>query len=161
MDTYTVERSASIAAPPETIYRHLDDFRAWRGWSPWEEVDPDLERHYEGADSGVGAVYRWSGNRKAGRGRMEILEAEPPERLTVGLDFERPFRSSNTTTFTLRPTGVGTHVTWAMTGPRGRVMRLMGVFVDMDKLVGRDFEKGLARLAEVVDSGPNSVPDEG
>jgi hypothetical protein len=161
MDTYTVERSTTIAAEPGMIYPHLVDFHRWRAWSPWEDIDPDMQRSYEGADSGVGAVYHWSGNRKAGQGRMEIVEAHAPHELRIKLDFDKPFKSSNTTTFTLRPAGAGTHLTWSMVGPRGLMLRVMGVFMSMDKLVGKDFEKGLARLTGVVVREPKSLSDEG
>ena len=159
MDTYTVSRSAAIAATPDRIYDQLIDFRRWPAWSPWEELDPGMERHHEGPESGVGAVYRWSGNRKAGQGRMEILEATAPREIRIKLDFDKPFKSSNTTTFTLRPQGPGTDVTWTMVGPRTLMLKVMGIFMSMDKMVGRDFEKGLARLADVVEREPNSFPD--
>lgn len=160
MDTYTVSRSATMAAPPERIYDQLVDFHRWPAWSPWEGLDPDMERHYEGAESGVGAAYRWSGNRKAGQGRMEILQATAPREIGIKLDFDKPFKSSNTTMFTLRPQGAGTEVTWTMVGPRSLMLKVMGVFMSMDKMVGRDFEKGLARLAAVVEREPNSFPDD-
>ena len=148
MDTYTVARSAAIAATPDRIYDQLIDFRRWPAWSPWEELDPDMERHHEGPESGVGAVYRWSGNRKAGQGRMEILEATAPRQIRIRLDFDKPFKSSNTTTFTLRPQGPATDVTWTMVGPRTLMLKVMGIFMSMDKAIGGDFEKGLTRLRD-------------
>src|SRR5688572_26619117 len=146
---YTVERSRTIDAPPERVFPLIADFRQWTRWSPWEDVDPDLHRSYTGAESGVGAVYGWSGNRKAGAGRMEILRAEPNDLVEVDLSFEKPFRSKNTTTFLLEPAGDGTQVTWRMTGPRPLVLRLTQKFFDMDKLIGKDFERGLERMALV------------
>lgn len=144
--TYTVERSAVVGAPPQQVFDLVSDFRQWRRWSPWEDLDPDLRRTFSGAEAGRGAVYEWSGNRKAGEGRMEITDAEPPGRITVALDFVKPFRSSNVTTFTFTPEGDQTRVTWSMTGPRPLMMRLLGPIFNMEKMVGGDFEKGLARL---------------
>ena len=145
-NTFTVARTTTVDASADRIYPHLADFHAWRAWSPWEEVDPDLERSYSGPDSGTGARYAWSGNRKAGQGSMEIVRADEPSRLDIHLSFEKPFRSSNETVFTLTDTGGRTEVTWTMTGPLTLSGRLMGIFMSMDKLVGKDFEKGLAKL---------------
>jgi hypothetical protein len=156
MDTYTVQRSVTIRTDAARVLAHLSDFHRWRSWSPWEGLDPHLVRTFEGAESGVGARYRWRGNRKAGSGRMEITDATSSQ-LRIRLDFEKPFRSSNTTTFTLRPAagkGIdGTEVTWTMVGPRTRMLKVMGVFTSMDKMVGRDFEKGLAQLKSVAEAG--------
>jgi len=153
-DTYTVRRSVAVDAPPERVHVHLADFRRWTAWSPWEDVDPAMERHYEGAESGVGAVYRWSGNRKAGRGRMEITESRPPGLLRVDLTFEKPFKAHNDTWFEVVPEGTGSRVTWTMTGPLSVGTRLLGLFSSMDKLIGPDFEKGLRRLKTVAESAP-------
>jgi uncharacterized protein YndB with AHSA1/START domain len=144
--TYTVERSAVIPARPQRVFDLVAGFHEWRRWSPWEDVDPSMSRTYSGADAGIGAVYEWSGNRKAGRGRMEIVEAAAPSHVAIALDFVKPLRSSNTTTFTFTPEGDGTRVLWSMTGPRPLLMRVFGFLFDMEKLVGRDFEKGLTRL---------------
>ncbi len=152
--TFTVERSSVIAAPAEVIWAHLVDFHRWPGWSPWEDLDPQMQRTYTGAPSGVGAAYAWSGNKKAGRGRMEITAAAPAERLDIDLDFEKPFSSSNKIAFLLDERPGGTEVRWQMTGPRPLVMRLMSPVLNMDKLVGADFEKGLARLRTVTGSDP-------
>ncbi len=146
---YTVERTRTIDAPAERVFPLIADFRQWTRWSPWEDVDPELQRSYSGAESGVGAVYGWSGNRKAGAGRMEILRAEPNELVEVDLRFEKPFKSHNTTTFLLESAGERTHVTWRMTGPRPTLIRLTQKFFDMDKLIGKDFDKGLDRMALV------------
>jgi uncharacterized protein YndB with AHSA1/START domain len=150
-DTYTVERSAVVQADPERVYEQIVDFHRWPAWSPWEDVDPDLRRTYAGPDEGVGSVYEWTGNRKAGAGRMEITHAARPSRVVVDLRFLKPFKSTSTTTFTLTPEGDGTRVTWTMTGSRTLALRVMGVFTSMDKLVGGDFEKGLARLRAVAE----------
>jgi uncharacterized protein YndB with AHSA1/START domain len=146
---YTVERTRTIQAPVERVYPLIVDLSQWTRWSPWEDLDPDLHRAYSGADSGVGAVYAWSGNRKAGAGRMEILKAEQDRLVEIDLRFEKPFKSQSTTTFLLEPVGETTAVTWRMTGGRPTLMRLTQKFFDMDKLVGKDFEKGLDRMALV------------
>jgi uncharacterized protein YndB with AHSA1/START domain len=155
-DTYTVERSTTVAADPQRVYEQLIDFHKWVNWSPWEDLDPTQQRTYSGADSGPGAAYAWSGNRKVGRGRMEILDATPASDVRVAVNFEKPFKSENTAVFTLRPEASGTHVTWTMTGPQSTVTKLMGMFTSMDKLVGKDFEKGLARLKTVVETPSQS-----
>ncbi len=151
---YTVERRRTIDAPAERVFPLIADFRQWTRWSPWEDVDPDLHRSYTGAESGVGAVYGWSGNRKAGAGRMEILRAEPSSLIEVDLTFEKPFKSKNTATFVLQPAGERTEVTWRMTGPRPLVMRLTQKFFDMDKLIGKDFDRGLDRMALIAPAPP-------
>lgn len=145
-DIYTVERTTTIAAPAEKVYAQIVDFHNWRAWSPWDDLDPDMQRSYSGADSGVGAAYAWSGNRKAGEGKMEITEAVEPSTVQIALDFLKPFKSSSTTTFNLKPQGDTTKVTWTMTGPKTLMTRVVGVFKSMDKMVGPDFEKGLTQL---------------
>jgi uncharacterized protein YndB with AHSA1/START domain len=147
---YEVTREADIPAPPQAIYDRIIDFHRWTDWSPWEDIDPKMYRGYEGADSGVGARYEWSGNSKAGTGRMDITAADPPNRIEIALEFIKPFKSQNTATFELRPVDGGTHVTWRMVGPTTWMTRFMGIFMSMDKMVGRDFEKGLARLSDAV-----------
>jgi uncharacterized protein YndB with AHSA1/START domain len=151
---YTVERSRTIEAPVDRVYPLISDFHQWTRWSPWEDVDPDLHRAYSGADAGVGAVYAWSGNRKAGSGRMEIVRAEENELVEVDLRFEKPFKSRNTTMFLLKPVGDRTEVTWRMTGPRPTIMRLTQKFFDMDKLIGKDFDRGLDRMALAAPAPP-------
>jgi uncharacterized protein YndB with AHSA1/START domain len=146
---YTVERTRTIEAPVEQVFPLIADFRQWPRWSPWEGLDPELQRSYSGAESGVGAVYGWSGNRKAGAGRMEILRAEPGEVVEIDLRFEKPFRSQSTSTFLLESVGEYTQVTWRMTGARPGLIRLTQTFFDMDKLIGKDFDKGLDRMALV------------
>lgn len=145
-DTYTVERSATIEAPPERVYDQIADLHNWRNWSPWEDIDPDLERTYSGVQSGTGAVYRWSGNRKAGQGRMEITEAATPSKIRIDLTFEKPWKARNDTVFVIWPEGSGSHITWTMTGRKTFLTKVMGVFKSMDSFLGPDFEKGLARL---------------
>ena len=149
--TYTVQRSTTVHAPADRIYEEVVDFHRWTAWSPWEDLDPDLQRTYSGPAQGPGSVYEWSGNRKAGAGRMEIVEALPGSRVAVDLSFVKPFRSRSTTTFTMEPAGEETRVTWTMSGPRTLGLKVMGLFTSMDKLVGGDFEKGLSRLKSVAE----------
>jgi hypothetical protein len=150
-DTYTVERSATVDAPPERIYSQIADFRNWTNWSPWEDVDPQLRRTYSGAESGVGAVYGWSGNRKAGQGRMEIIDATEPAKVQIDLVFEKPWKARSDTVFAIEPAGSGSRVTWTMTGQKTFMTKVMGIFSSMDKMIGPDFEKGLARLKSVTE----------
>jgi len=151
--TFTVERSASIAAPPQTVYDLLVDFHKWPQWSPWEELDPGMERTHSGAEAGAGAKYAWSGNRKAGQGDMTITDAQAPSKVQIALNFVKPFKSSNTTMFTLTPEAEGTKVLWSMIGPRPLMMRIFGFVFNMDKMVGKDFEKGLAKLQQAATKG--------
>ena len=144
---FLVQRRTTIAAPAEAVYPLIDDFHRWIEWSPWEGIDPKLDRAYSGAESGVGAIYEWGGNRKAGAGQMEITSADPPREVVIALTFHRPFKSSSTARFTLTPTDAGTEVVWAMAGPKTLMTRVMGVFMSMDKMIGPDFEKGLSQLA--------------
>ena len=143
-DTFRLQRSATIRAARDKVFDLIDDFHAWRSWSPWERMDPALKRTYGGAPSGQGAVYEWEGNNKVGKGRMEIVEASAPSRIAIRLDFFKPFKASNRVEFTLEPDGDATRVTWAMHGPVPYPAKIMHVFVDMDRLVGKDFEAGLA-----------------
>lgn len=144
-DTYVVERQERINAPAPAILDRIVDFRRWGAWSPWEGLDPNLQRTYSGPDAGTGAVYEWAGNRKAGKGRMEITGVEP-DKVTIDLQFLKPFKSHSTTVFGLRPDGDATTVTWTVTGPKTLMTKIMGIFTSMDKMIGPDFEKGLQQL---------------
>jgi uncharacterized protein YndB with AHSA1/START domain len=150
-DTYTVERSAHIDAPPERVYDQIADFHNWTNWSPWEGLDPDMKRTYSGADSGTGAVYAWSGNRKAGQGQMRMTSARKPSTVQIDLAFEKPFKSRNDTAFTISPDGHGSRVTWSMSGKQTLMTKAMGIFKSMDKMIGPDFERGLAQLKSVAE----------
>lgn len=143
---FVVTRSAGIKAPAEAIFPLINDFRRWPEWSPYEKLDPDVKRTLSGADSGKGAAYAWEGNSKAGKGRMEITGSAPSSLVSLKLDFEKPFRASNTVDFSLSPSGDGTTVTWAMRGARPFIAKLMGLFMNFDTLIGRDFEAGLDNL---------------
>ncbi|ELT43019.1 SRPBCC family protein [Arthrobacter nitrophenolicus] len=151
MSSYEVRRSAVIPAAPEEIFPLVNNFHEWTAWSPWETVDPGMSRRYFGPDSGVGAGYEWSGNRKAGSGSMQIVESVPSSRINVRLEFTKPFKALNPTTFTFAPAPGGTEVSWVMTGEnKGLPAKLFSLFVNMDKMVGSDFERGLASLASAV-----------
>src|SRR6476661_5341974 len=143
--TFTVERERTIAAPTDRVRALITDFHEWPAWSPWEDLDPEIHRAYSGPEEGVGAKYAWTGNRKAGAGSMEITGVTD-EQVDIHLEFLKPFKSVNTIAFVLTPQGDSTHVVWRMTGPRPLMMRLMAPLLDMDKLVGKDFDKGLDRL---------------
>lgn len=150
MSAFEMSRQTHIAAPPEQILPLLEDFREWQKWSPWEGVDPDLQRTYSGPATGVGAHYAWSGNKQAGEGTMEILKAGV-EGVDVDLRFLKPFKATNLTRFVLTPSGAGTDVEWIMTGERNAVMGIMGKLF-FDKAIGKDFDKGLAALKVAAES---------
>lgn len=150
-DTFSVQREVTVKAAPDKVAALVTDFQKWQLWSPWEKLDPDMQRTYGGAASGLGAKYVWHGDDKVGAGRMEIIEAAAPERTVIRLDFLKPFESHNTTVFTLTPQGDGTKVNWTMTGPSPYVSKVMNVFVSMDTMIGKDFDKGLANLKEVAE----------
>jgi uncharacterized protein YndB with AHSA1/START domain len=150
-DTFRVERSIRIKAPPDKIFALLTDFRQFGLWSPWEKLDPAMKRTFSGPPSGPGTVYAWEGNDEVGAGRMEILRTVPNAQVIVALDFLKPFASKNTTEYSLQNAGDTTAVTWAMYGPAPFVTKLMTVFVSMDRMVGGDFERGLANLKAVAE----------
>jgi uncharacterized protein YndB with AHSA1/START domain len=145
-DSFSVQRSVTIQAPPEKVFAQINDFHAWQAWSPWEKRDPAMQRTYSGATAGQGAVYAWKGNSQVGAGRMEIIESVPSSKVGIKLDFIEPFEGHNMADFTLQPAGGATQVTWVMHGPSPFISKLMGVFVSMDSMIGKDFEAGLANL---------------
>lgn len=146
-----MSRSTTVDAPTDRVHGLLDDFREWRQWSPWEGLDPHLERTYSGPPSGVGSRYHWSGNRKAGEGEMEVVESTP-SRVAVDLRFLKPFKARNLTTFELEQAGGGlTRVVWTMSGRRNPVMALAGRLF-FDRAVARDFDRGLASLKAAAES---------
>jgi uncharacterized protein YndB with AHSA1/START domain len=145
-DSFTVQRSIAIEAPPEKIFAIINDLRGWSAWSPYEAKDPGMKRTYSGAPSGKGAIYEWDGNSKVGQGRMEIIDTAPPDKVVIKLDFLRPFEGHNTAEFSFVPQGDTTTVTWAMYGPARYITKVMGTLFDLDKMIGNDFEAGLANL---------------
>jgi uncharacterized protein YndB with AHSA1/START domain len=150
-DSFKVERSITIKAPPEKVFPLVDDFHAWAQWSPWEKLDPAMKRTYSGTPSGKGTVYEWTGDSKVGAGRMEITESSAPGKIAIQLDFFKPMEGRNPTVFTFTPKDGGTDVTWTMTGDAPFVTKIMLVFVSMDKMVGKDFETGLANMKAVAE----------
>jgi uncharacterized protein YndB with AHSA1/START domain len=144
-DSFRLERSVTIKAPPEKAFALINDFHQWTAWSPWEHMDADLQRSYSGNAAGVGAVYQWEG-KKTGVGRMEIMESLPASLIKIKLDFFKPFEAHNTAEFTLQAQGDSTTVTWAMYGPSPFMSKLMGIFFSIDKMVGKDFEAGLEKM---------------
>lgn len=145
-DTFSVQRSASIKAPPEKVFGLINDFKRWDAWSPWEKKDPAMKRTWGAVTSGKGARYGWEGNGEVGKGSMEIAESIPPSRVALKLDFEKPFEAHNRVEFTLEPKDGATNVTWTMQGPAPFISKLIQVFCDMDGMVGKDFEAGLAGM---------------
>lgn len=151
-DTLRVQRSTIVQAPPDKIFAFVNDLHRWSVWSPYEKKDPAMKRTHSGAASGKGAVYEWDGNKDVGAGRMEIIDVSAPNRITIKLDFLKPFEGHNTAVFTFEPTGESTNVTWAMEGPSPFMTKLIGVFLNMDEMIGTDFAAGLATLKSVAEA---------
>ena len=145
-DRFRIERSAEINAPASVVFAKINDFRQWSQWSPYEKLDPGMKKTYTGAAAGPGAVYAWSGNGKAGEGRMTVLESKPGEFVTLKLEFFKPFAATNQAVFRLVPSEGGTRVTWSMEGENSLMGKTISLFMNMDELVGKDFEQGLANL---------------
>lgn len=150
-DSFRVERSTTMNAPPEKIFPYIDGLKRWTEWSPYEGRDPAMKRVYSGTESGKGAVYEWDGNDNVGKGRMEIVDSTPPHRVVIKLDFLKPFEGHNMAELIVEPKGGQTIVTWAMYGPSTFMTKLIGTFMDMDDMIGRDFAAGLAKLKTVVE----------
>jgi hypothetical protein len=154
-DTFSVRRAAVVKAPPERIFPLISDFHQWAAWSPWENRDPAMNRSYSGSQSGKGAVYAWEGNKNVGSGRMEILDAASPSTVIIKLDFLKPFEAHNTAEFTMLPqgdaAGPATSINWVMHGPAPFMSKVMQVFMNMDSMIGKDFEIGLANLKRLTE----------
>ena len=148
-NSYSVERQVAIKAPPEKVFALIDSFPAWKSWSPYERLDPNMQRTVGGPPSGVGATYAWSGNSQAGAGSMRIIEATAPQRIVIQLEFTKPLVGHDTTTFLLSPRGDSTVVTWQVRGPNPYIAKLLTMFVPMDKMLGPQFEEGLGNLKRV------------
>lgn len=157
-DTFKVERNQIIAASQSAIYPDIADFHRWSQWSPWEHLDPSMKKTYSGEPGAVGSTYAWVGNDQAGEGKMTVIESTPEEQLKIKLDFIKPFESTSTTTFALRPVpgSAGTQVVWTMDGPMQFASKVMCVFMDMDAMIGKDFEAGLTNLKRVVESSSSA-----
>ncbi|HYC70431.1 MAG TPA: SRPBCC family protein [Opitutaceae bacterium] len=155
-DEFTVERSTLVEAAPAIVFPFINEFRQWIAWSPWEGLDPALKRTYEGPAGGVGTSYAWEGNRQVGAGRMAIERSVPGEAVGIRLEFLRPFPATNRVDFTLVPEAGGTRVHWRMVGQRNFIMKVMGTFFSMDKMLGGTFEQGLASLKSVSERGASA-----
>jgi hypothetical protein len=150
-NTFAVQRAISIKAPAEKIFALINDFHQWGTWSPYENKDPAMKRTYSGAENGKGAVYAWDGNNNVGSGRMEILDTSVPSKIVIKLDFFKPFEGHNTAEFTMLPQGDATNLTWVMRGPAVFVSKVMQVFMNLDKMIGKDFEVGLGNLKKLTE----------
>lgn len=155
---FRLTRERTLAAPPDVVHSYLNDFHKWGDWSPWEKLDPTMKRDHSGAPAGPGAVYHWEGNDKVGEGRMTITDSHAPQSVTINLEFIKPFAATNTTQFDLTPSGTGTHVTWSMSGHNNFIAKAMCIFMDMDKMVGPDFERGLANLDAATAEAAKTAP---
>jgi hypothetical protein len=149
---FRIVRSGAISAPAADVFAQVNDFHNWSAWSPWEKLDPALKRTHEGAPAGTGAIYSWIGNKKVGEGRMTLTESKPTDLIRIKLEFLKPFKATNTAEFTFKPEGNQTVVTWSMIGRKNFMLKAFGLFMNMDKMVGGDFEKGLANMKAVVEA---------
>ena len=151
-DEFNVTRTATISAPPATVFAQVNDLRAWEAWSPWAKLDPNAKSTYEGPGAGVGSIMRWSGNKKIGEGAMTIVDSQPDRLVRFKLEFLRPFKATNTAEFTFCPEGSQTVVSWTMSGHNNAGSKMFGLLMDCEKMVGKDFDRGLANLKSVAES---------
>lgn len=151
---FNLTRTASMAAPPAEVFEQVNDFHNWQAWSPWEKLDPAMQRTFEGPVAGKGAVYSWVGNADVGEGRMTILESRPNELIRINLEFIKPFESTNATEFTFKPDGDEIMVAWTMSGQNNFMSKAFGMFMDVETMVGGDFERGLAAMKAKVENAP-------
>lgn len=145
-DSFHFERTTRINATPDRIFGYINDLHQWETWSPYMKLDPAMKTRYSGAAAGAGAMYEWAGNSKVGNGKVTIVDTTPPGKVAIRLDMLTPFEAHNDVLFTLQPNGTATDVTWAMDGPSAYISKVMSLFIDMDKMVGGQFEEGLANL---------------
>lgn len=148
---FKIVRTATISAPPEKVFEHVNDFKKWDAWSPWAKIDPSMKKELSGAPSGKGASYYWNGNDDVGEGRMTITESHPSSHVKIDLEFKKPMEQTNITEFTLKPEGDKTNVTWTMTGQNNFVGKAFWLALNVEKMVGADFEKGLTQLKTVAE----------
>ncbi len=149
---FRVARSASMAAPASDVFAQVNDFHKWADWSPWDKIDPAMKRTYEGAPTGVGAVYAWKGNGEVGEGKMTITESRPSDFIGIKLEFVKPFAANNDVDFSFKPDGNQTAVTWGMSGKKNFMMKGFSLFMNMDKMIGGQYEKGLASIKQIVEA---------
>jgi ribosome-associated toxin RatA of RatAB toxin-antitoxin module len=150
---FCITRSATIPAPAEALFEEVNDFHKWQAWSPWAQMDPTAKNTYEGAPSGVGAGFKWEGNNQVGQGGMTILESRPDQLIRIKLEFVKPFKATHTAEFIFKPSGDQTVVSWSMTGKNNFMSKAFVLIMNCDKMIGCQFEKGLANLKSVVASG--------
>jgi hypothetical protein len=154
-EDFKVTRTTTIKASPEKVFDQVNDFHKWDAWSPWAKIDPNMKTTYSGPESGQGASYAWVGNDDVGEGKMTIAESHPGQHVKIDLEFIKPFAAKNVTEFMFKPTGDTTEVTWSMNGKNGFMGKAMCLVMSMDKMVGGDFEKGLAQMKNVVETSPH------
>lgn len=147
---FKVERSAEIPATPADVFPHVNELLKWENWSPWANRDPNMKTTYDGPESGVGASYAWVGNKDVGQGRMEITESRSNDHIRMRLEFLKPMKATNTVDFRFEPSGGKTRVTWSMNGSNNFMGKAFGLFMDMDKMIGKDFEQGLSSMNTAV-----------
>jgi len=150
---YRVARTVTMAAPASAVFPQVNDFHRWGAWNPWAKIDPAMKQTYEGAPAGPGAVYTWAGNKEVGEGRMTVTESRVNELVRINLEFLKPFAATSTAEFTFRPEGDRTAVTWSMVGQANFIAKIIHLFVDMDTMIGGNFERGLADLKSIVEAG--------
>ena len=149
---YHVERSATVNAPAPVVFAQVNDFHKWEAWSPWAKLDPSMKQNFEGAPAGNGAIYSWAGNSQVGEGRMTITDSHPSDLIKIKLEFIKPWTATNATNFTFTPQGNQTAVKWTMDGDNNFIGKAFGLFMNMDKMIGGDFEKGLAQMKSVAEA---------
>ena len=151
---YRVERSATMNAPAAVVFAQVNDFHKWNAWSPWAKIDPAMKQTFEGAPAGTGAVYAWTGNKDVGEGRMTITDSHASDLIKIKLEFIKPFAATNATDFTFKPQGDQTAVTWTMSGDNNFIGKAFSLFMNMDKMIGSDFERGLTQMKSVAEAAP-------
>ena len=153
---FHVARTVSVAAPAPVVFAQVNDFHKWSAWSPWARMDPAMKQAYKGAPSGAGAVYTWAGNHDVGEGRMTITESRPSDLIRIKLEFFKPFAGVSTAEFTFKPEGQQTLVAWSMTGRTTFVTKAVHLFLSVDKMIGDNFESGLARIKSLAEAEARS-----
>ena len=152
---FRIARTGTISATAAVVFAQVNDFHNWEAWSPYAKLDPAMKKTYEGAPAGTGAIYTWAGNNEVGEGRTTIIKSRPNELISIKLEFVRPFAGTSTAEFTFKPEGNQTGVTWSLTGKNNFIAKAIGLFMNMDKMVGGQFEQGLAQLKSVVEAAPS------
>lgn len=155
---FQVVRTTTMAAPPDAIFAQVNDFHKWEAWNPWAKIDPAMKQEYSGEDAGVGAKYAWEGNNQVGSGRMTIIESKPSESIAVQLDFEKPMKGTSVATFTFEPDDGNTRVTWQMAGDNNFMGKAIGLVMNMDTMIGGNFEQGLADMKAVAEAEAQDAP---